>query len=316
MHNPFRRALVAGSLGLAVLGTALIPLAAAAAKVSVDRFPVSVLIDGVKVTVKKKPTRIVSISPSSTEILFDFGAGKQVKAVDDQSNFPANAPRTKLSGFQPNTEAIVGFKPDLVIMSQADKVTDALRALKIPVVVHGAAKKIEDTYMQMEQLGRLTGNSAAAATSAARLELRISKAIASAPAPKSPISVFHELDETLYSVTSSSFIGAVYQTFGLKNVADAAPGADTGYPQLSAEYLVKSNPDMIFLADTKCCKQSAATVAQRAGWANLSAVQRGNIVELDDDVASRWGPRVGELFEVIAAALKRYVPAAAVPAAA
>jgi iron complex transport system substrate-binding protein len=318
MHHTVRKTLSIGVLALAVVGTALssTPLASAAVSASSpDKFPVTVTIGGAKVTVKRKPVRIVSISPSSTEILFDIGAGKQVKAVDELSNFPANTPRTKLSGFQPNVEAIVGFKPDLVVMSQADKVTDALRALKIPVVVHLAAATIDDTYTQMSDLGRLTGNSRAAAKSVARLRLRIDQAIASVPKAAVPLSFYHELDDTLYSVTSTSFVGDVYRKLGLRNVADAAPGADTGYPQLSAEFLLKANPDLIFLADTKCCAQSAATVGKRPGWVNLAAVQHGNVVELDDDVASRWGPRVAVFFETVAAALKKYVPAAAQSAA-
>ncbi len=292
---------VCGGISLALFGGALlVPFAdsANAASKSADKFPVTVTIGTAKVTVKRKPTRIVSISPTATEILFAIGAGKQVKAVDEFSTFPAEAPRTKLSGFQPNVEAIVGYKPDLVVMSQEDKVTASLRALKIPVVVHVAAANFDDTYTQMTQLGRLTGNSAAASTSVSRMKSQIAKAVAKVP--KVSMTFYHELDNTLYSVTSGSFVGQVYALFGLTNIADAAPGAESGYPQLSAEYLVASNPDLIFLADTKCCGQTKTTVSQRAGWDKLAAVQRGAIIELDDDIASRWGPRVPLLVEAIA----------------
>ncbi len=303
-----RRTLVVGPLITAVLFAAA-PLVtpSAGAVIKRDKFPVTLTIGGAKVTVKRKPTRIVSISPTSTEILFAIGAGKQVKAVDEFSTYPEEAPRTKLSGFQPNVEAIVGYKPDLVIMSQSDKVTEALRALKIPVVVHTAATKFDDTYLQMTELGRLTGNSAAATTSVARMKSQITKAVAAAP--KTSLTFFHELDDTLYSVTSSSFIGQVYALFGMKNIADAAPGAESGYPQLSAEFLLKANPDIIFLADTKCCGQTIDTVSKRPGYDKLGAVQRKAIVALDDDIASRWGPRVPQFVEAVAAAIKAYAPA-------
>ena len=94
---------------------------------------------------------------------------------------------------------------------------------------------------------------------------------------------------------------------GLRSIADGAggPSANGGYPKLSAEYIIKTNPDYIFLADAKCCKQSAATVAARPGWSGIEAVTARRVVPLDDDIASRWGPRIVDLVRVIAAALNR-----------
>jgi iron complex transport system substrate-binding protein len=280
--------------------------AVAASAASTDKFPVSLKIAEQTVRVAKKPRRIVSISPTGTEMLFAIGAGSQVIAVDDQSSFPAKAPRTKLSGFKPNVEAIVGYKPDLVVVSQDDKVAAALRTLKIPVAVQTAANAFNDSYRQIRELGILTGHRAAADSVVATMKSRLDKAIASAPKTKAKI--FHELDNTLYTVTSATFIGQVYAAFGVVNVADASPDAESsfGYPQLNAEYLVKSNPDIVFLADSKCCGQTVDTVVARPGWAEITAVKNKAVVALDDDVASRWGPRVPELFEAIAAGLKQY----------
>ena len=75
-------------------------------------------------------------------------------------------------------------------------------------------------------------------------------------------------------------------------MADRATGAAPDYPQLSSEFVVSSGPDLIVLADTRCCKQSLQTVAARPGWAAIPAVKSGQVVGVDDDVASRWGPRV------------------------
>jgi iron complex transport system substrate-binding protein len=113
------------------------------------------------------------------------------------------------------------------------------------------------------------------------------------------VSFYYELDDTFYSVTSKTFIGQLLRMLGLENIADAVGKGSGGYPQLSAEYIIESDPDLIFLADTKCCGQSAETVAKRPGWAGLTAVAEGGVVPLDDDVASRWGPRVVELLEPI-----------------
>jgi iron complex transport system substrate-binding protein len=117
-----------------------------------------------------------------------------------------------------------------------------------------------------------------------------------------PLTYFHELDSELYTATSDSFIGAVYSLFGLENIADAA-GGDTAYPQLNAEYLIEADPDLIFLADTICCGQSIETIADRPGWDVLSAVQNEAVIEMDDDVASRWGPRIVDYIRDVADAV-------------
>ena len=90
-----------------------------------------------------------------------------------------------------------------------------------------------------------------------------------------------------------------------KNIADAADSGGTGYPQLSAEYVVSASPDVIVLADTVCCGQKASTVAARPGWDRISAVRTGSIVRMDDSIASRWGPRLVNFFRAMSSALTR-----------
>lgn len=267
-------------------------------------FPVTVTVGNGPVTIAARPERIVSISPTATEMLFAVGAAGQVVAVDDQSTYPTAAPRTTLSGFQPNIEAIAGYRPDLVIASDdINGLVDGLGKLGVAVVLLPAATDLDDVYEQIATVGKVTGRTDAATEVVAGVRGRIDAAIAGLPKRTTPLRYYHELDDTLYTVTSKTFVGAVYQLLGLTNVADAADRDGSGYPQLSAEYLVKADPDMIFLADTKCCGQSARTVGARTGWSGLAAVRKGNVVELDDDVASRWGPRVAELVETVAAAV-------------
>ncbi len=246
------------------------------------------------------PQRIVSMSPTATEMLFAIGAGKQVVAVDDQSNYPAKAPKVKLSAYQPNAEAIAKYRPDLVVIADDSKgVTAQLKKLGIAVVVEPAAKTLDDSYRQINDLGARTGHRAEAARLVASMRKRIAELTKDLPQRAKPLTFYHELDNTLYSVTSKTFIGQLYGLAQLKNVADPADKAGGGYPQLSAEYLVKADPDLVFLADTKCCAQTAATLAARPGFGKLKAVREGHVVLLDDDVASRWGPRVVELLEQI-----------------
>ena len=157
------------------------------------------------------------------------------------------------------------------------------------------------------QLGEATGHSPQAATEVASIKSSIARIVAATPKPHAG-SYYYELDQTYYSVTSSTFIGQVLGLLGLKSIADSAKGAAAsgGYPQLSGEFIVQSNPDYIFLADTICCNQSASTVSTRPGWSTMSAVKDGRILGLNDDIASRWGPRIVDLLTQVSDEIKQH----------
>jgi len=262
-------------------------------------FPVTIVASNGKVTVARKPRRIVSLSPTATEDLFAIGAGDQVIAVDDQSNYPADVPTTDLSGFEPNVEAIAGYEPDLVVFAtEPGDLGSSLEGLGITALQLDAAPNLDIAYDQIEQLGAATGHVDESAALVEQMRSDIQGLVDEAD-PATGVSFYYELDDTFYSVTSKTFIGQLLRMLGLENIADAVGKGSGGYPQLSAEYIIESDPDLIFLADTKCCGQSAETVAKRPGWAGLTAVAEGGVVPLDDDVASRWGPRVVELLERI-----------------
>ena len=250
------------------------------------------------------PQRIISLSATATESLFAIGAGKQVIAVDDQSDYPANAPKSKLSGYTPNVEAIAGYKPDLVVIAfDPNGLSSTLRGLGIRVLVQDAAKTLNEAYTQIVQLGSVTGHVGAARTLVARMKQRIAQLVATGTRRARGLSVYHELEPDLYSATSKTFIGQIYSLFGLKNIADAADADSSGYPKLSAEYVVDQSPDIVVLAEIRCCGQGPRTVAARAGWKNVSAVKTGTIVRIDDSIASRWGPRIVNFVRAVAAAL-------------
>lgn len=261
---------------------------------------------------------VVSLSPTATETLFAIGAGSQVQAVDSDSNYPTHGlPTKRINALNPSVEAVLGIckspsgasaKPSLVIISyDANSIKEKLSALGVKVVAQYAPTSLTGALQQIRQLGSLTGHLVAADTLASSMARSIAADIKSVPAhPAKKLTVYYELDPTYYSLTSRTFVGSLMKALGVVNIADAkSTSADAGYPQLSAEYVVSASPKLIFLADTLCCKVTPAKVAQRPGFAKVSAVLNGHVVNLSDDVASRWGPRLVRLMNQITAAVKK-----------
>jgi ABC-type Fe3+-hydroxamate transport system substrate-binding protein len=268
-------------------------------------FPVTVTGDNGELTIEEQPESIVSLSATATEMLFAIDAGTQVKAVDSTSNYPTDAPVTDLSAFTPNAEAIAGYEPDLVVLSDdMNGIVAALGKLDVPTLQLGAAATLDDSYEQLATLGDATGHADDAAKVATDMKDRIDAAVESVGDSAKGMSVYHELDPTYYSVGSSTFIGSVYKLFGLENIADKAADAAGGYPQLSAEFVVGAAPDLIVLADTVCCQQTADALAKRPAFDTVPAVKDGRVLEASDDVASRWGPRIADFAESVADTLK------------
>lgn len=273
----------------------------------------------VSATSAPKPSCVVSLSPTATETLFAIGAGRQVQAVDNDSNFPLTGlPKKRVDALNPSVEAVIGVcaktatsahpLPDLVVISyDANNIKENLTALGVHVVEQDAATSVTDATNQILALGRLTGHTATAGVVArsvtAKIAADVSKVQATASrlhVQASSISTYYELDPTLYSLTSDTFVGALLHSLGVTNIADAvAQSSDYGYPQLNSEYVVSASPKLIFLADTKCCSVSYQMVANRTGFSSVKAVLNHHVVGLDDDVASRWGPRLGQLMDAL-----------------
>lgn len=267
-------------------------------------FPVTVEVSNGEVTIPAEPTKIVSLSPSATEMLFAIEADDQVIAADEFSNFPEEAPDEKgLSGFQPNLEAILAKEPDLVVVADdMDGIIGKLTAAKVPTIQLAAATSLEDTYDQIQDLGLATGHTAEAAEVVADTKERIDAAVASVGDKAKGKKVFHEVSNDYYSVTSDTFAGSIYELFGLENIADAAPdaAASGGYPQLNAEFIIKSAPDYIVLADTVGYGVTEEQVAERPGFSDLPALKNDDVLAENDDIVSRWGPRIAEFAEHLA----------------
>jgi iron complex transport system substrate-binding protein len=271
----------------------------AAAATSAD-FPVTIESAGGTWTLDDAPQRIVSLSPMATEVMFAIGAGDQIVAADAFSNYPPEAPTTELSGWDPNVEAIVAYEPDLVVaQNDANDMVAGLTALGIPVLISPAPLDLEQGYDEMAALGLATGHVDGTAEVISTLRAELDAVFASAP--DVPVRIYHELDENYFSASSNSFIGAVYTAMGTENVADPADEDGFGFPQLTEEYIVEADPQVIVITDQ--VSYGPDEVAARPGWGEVSAVQTGNVVVVSADAASRWGPRLPQFAKAVADAL-------------
>ena len=242
--------------------------------------------------------RIVSLSPTATEMLFAIGAGDQVVAVDLFSNYPAEAPEPTLDGFTPDLEAILSNNPDLVVSSfLAEDIVAALTDGGAEVLILPAAASLDDTYDQIGQLGVATGAVDGAAETNAEIRAGVEEVLAGLPESDPPVRVFHEIDDSFFTASSNSFIGQVYESMGFENIADPLDDG-SGFPLVDGESIIAADPSLIVFTDQ--VEYSADDIAARPGWETTTAVSSGNIVQVDADIASRWGPRIVEFMRVIA----------------
>jgi len=272
-----------------------------------DGFPVTVAAANGEVTIGSEPQSIVSLSSTATEMLFAIDAGDLVVAVDEFSVYPEEAPITDLSGFTPDLEAILEYEPDLVVVSfDPGELVSGLSAVGVTSLLLPTATSLDDSYAQIEVLGAATGHIGEAAEVVIEMQVGIDEILAATTVPPG-LSFYHEVDPTLYSASSAGFLGQIYALLGMENIADEADPDGLGFPQLASEYVVSSDPDLIFLADSSM-GVTPESLADRPGWAEMTAVQGGAIAALDEYLASNWGPRVVELLQSIADAVTELVP--------
>lgn len=276
---------------------------ATATEAAPDPFPVQVPHEEGVAELASRPQRIAALSGTHVEMLFAIGAGPQVIAGDLFSTYPPDEVENLqlIDSFNLSVEAVIDLQPDLVVLSfDPGNVVAALEAVNIPTMLFETAHSLEDVYRQIDALGKASGRVTEADQLIAEMQEAVESIVEAASGRTSGVSFYHESDPfSYYTPNSSSFVGGLYQLLGMTNIADEAPDEfDSGFPQLSAEFIVASDPDVIFLAGVG---ETAETIVERAGWDTMSAVQSGNVVVLDYDTASRWGPRVVDLLEAIAA---------------
>lgn len=268
-------------------------------------YPVTLLTRSGEVTIETEPVSIVSLSPTATEMLFAIGAGGRVSAVDRYSNYPPEAPQGTLDGILPDLDELLSVRPDLVIAQDlAGDIVAGLAEADVPVILHPAAESLDDVYEQMRELGAATAQVDEAAVANGEIRSGVANVLAGLPQPDEPIRVFHEIDDSFYTTTSASFIGSIYELMGFVNIADPYDdGRGGGFPVIDGDTIIAADPTLIVLAKSQFLPYGIAEIKNRPGWEGVSAVVAGKIVEVDDDIASRWGPRVVELMQIVAAAV-------------
>jgi len=263
-------------------------------------FPLTVEAANGAVQLAAKPKRIVSLSPTATEMLYAIGAADQVVAVDDESDYPEGTPRSgTLSAVAPSVDAIVAQRPDLVLVHLDNAgVVAGLAERQVPVLHLPAAEKLDDSYAQLDQLGWATGHGPEATSVVEKMKGDIQQLLAQVPARPTPVRIYHEIDGDLFTTTSATFIGELYRLAGLENIADGS-GDGSGYPQISNDRVLDRDPDWIFVAHAPAGTDALGLLAGRNGWTGLRAVQANQVVQLDPEIASRWGPRTVDLLRTI-----------------
>jgi iron complex transport system substrate-binding protein len=262
-------------------------------------FPVTIIDDDDdNVRLEQAPERIVALAPSFVETLFQIGAGEQVVAVDENSDYPPDgvADLPKLSGFDPSVEAIVDQDPDVVLIQfDPGGLKDALGANGVSVLTLASPPSLMGVYEQIHTIGRVSGHAAESQQLVTDMQERINILTANIPESGEGPRVFHEVDNTLYTVGPGSFIHDMYVTLRARNIAEETGAA---FPQLTEEAIINADPQVIILADEEF-GESAETVADRPGWDVITAVKDGRVHGADPDMFSRPGPRLVQALETL-----------------
>lgn len=251
------------------------------------------------------PQSIVSLSASTTEILFAIGAGGQVVGRDEYSVYPEAALEVTNIGAmweELPSEAILALEPDLVVAAQiiSEDQVQALRDLGLNVYWQANPSSYEGLFENLRDMAKLTGHEAETETLITDLDSRV-KAVQEKVADVSELpSTFYELDATdpsnPWTAGSGTFIDYIISQAGGTNAASALEG---DYAQISSEQLIAVNPDVILLADAPY-GTTAESVAERPGWDVIAAVQENALYPIDPNMMSVPGPRLVDALETTA----------------
>lgn len=259
----------------------LLALPARALQITDDR--------GVQVTLAAAPQRIVSLLPSLTETVCELGQCQRLVGVDRYSNYPASVralPQVG-GGIDPNVEAIVALRPDLVLLATSSRVAARLQSLGIPVVAL-EPRSHADVQRVLEQIGRLLEVPDARRVWR-EIDAAVSAAAQSLPAGLKGTRVYFEVNSGPYAASESSFIGETLTRLGVRNIVPANLGP---FPKLNPEYVVRTDPDLIMVGDS-----NAADMVKRPGWAGLRAIRSQRVCAFSpqqSDMLVRAGPRMAE----------------------
>lgn len=261
---------------------------------------------GVDITLVAPPTRIVSIAPSNTEILFAVGAGGQLVGRDSFSDFPEAAlalPDIGGGWGELDLETLLSLEPDLVLSADiiAPEQNQALEDLGLTVFVLPNPLELADLYAILGTAGALTGHKDEAAALVESLQARVQVVTETVAGAESRPLVFYQLDSTdpnaPWTSGPGTFIDTLITLAGGRNVGAALEDA---WAQISSEVLIAENPDIILMGDAAWSGLTADDVAARPGWDAIAAVQNGQVYAFDDNLVSRPGPRLVDGLEALA----------------
>lgn len=253
---------------------------------------------GVAVNLPKSPQRIVTLLPSLTETVCTLGACNRLVGVDRYSNWPESVralPQVG-GGIDPNVEAIVGLKPDVVLLAKSSRVTERLEGLGLKVLVL-EPKNHADVRRVLDAVARVIGSDDAQRVWR-EIDASVSAAAQSLPGRVARTRVYFEVNSTPYAAGESSFIGETLTRLGAKNIVPSAMGP---FPKLNPEFVVRADPDVIMVS-----ARSGQGLEQRPGWNHIKAVRNGRICRFtadESDVLVRPGPRMGEAARLMAQCL-------------
>ena len=299
---------VAATAGVDVVPTTGLPTSTIAPPTTAPTPTTRTITDvaGRQVTLLGIPQRIISLAPSNTEILFALGLGPKVVAVDDFSDYPAEAktlPKIGGTSGKYNFEQIVALKPDLVLAAEITP-PDAIKKLedlKLTVAVISVTKTSFDSILNDIMLvGQMTGQVKPAKGLTSAMQQRIDAIQARVAAAKTQPRVYWELDASdpakPFTVGPGDFVNDLISLAGGVNVFGTA---SQPYPQISIEQVVTANPQVIILSDADY-GVTVASVLQRSGWATIDAVKRKQVYPIDSNLTNRPGPRIVDGFETVA----------------
>ena len=275
----------------------------AALKAAGLRNPLAMLLVCCTCAVQATPQRVVSLLPSLTESVCALGECSRLVGVDSHSNWPVSVQELPNlgGGIEPNLEAIVALKPDLVLMAESSRAAERLQALGLKVLVL-EPKTHEQVRLVIAQLAHALGLPSSKADEVWRkLDAGVSAAASFLPAPARGIRVYFEVNRAPYAAGESSFIGQTLKRLGVRNVVPAELGP---FPKLNPEFVVRANPDLIMVG-----QRNVQGLTERPGWQRLRAVREQRICifsSAEEDAIVRAGPRMAEGARLLAQCILKH----------
>lgn len=257
---------------------------------------------GRTVALPRVPQHIVSLLPSLTETVCALDQCHRLVGVDRYSNWPESVTQLPQvgGGLDPNIEAIVALRPDVVLMATSSRAAARLEALGVPVVAL-EPKTHADVQRVLGKVGQLL-----AVPDAQRVWRTIDAAVSAAAQAVPPaargLRVYFEVNRAPYAASEGSFIGETLTRLGARNIAPASLGP---FPKINPEFVVRANPDVIMVGE-----RSSEGLAERPGWPAMRAVREQRVCVFtvaESDVLVRPGPRMAEAARTMSRCLQAQV---------